>query len=287
MLITKEVEVNLIGVVFEYYKNLGYEIPTHIDKRGRKCYTNNSKIMIKVTDLKPSSTVKVDVTCDHCGKQYSLRYADYIKYNRNGKTYCQACSLTLFNSGKNNSSYKIDKTDEEREKGRCYPEYTMFIKKVLARDNYTCQCCGKEREDLEVHHLDSYDSCKEKRTDETNGITLCSNCHGNFHFIYGRGDNTIEQFEEWVDKTIKLTKYDGKLPTTRKVYCLEDNTLYDSIKDITNKYDVSRTRIRGVCNHDYSHTKGFHFLWESEYRSMSQDELQQYFETLRKERESS
>lgn len=275
MLITKEVEVNLIGIVFEYYKNLGYEIPTHIDKRGRKCYTNNSKIIVKVTDLKPSSTIKVDVTCDCCGKQYDLRYADYMKCNRNGKVYCQACSLALFNSGENNPSYKADKTDEERERGRCYPEYTKFIKKVLIRDKYTCQCCGKERKDMEVHHLDSYDWCKEKRTDETNGITLCTNCHSNFHSIYGRGNNTKDQYEKWIGHVIgDLKKYNGKLPTTRKVYCLEDNILYNSIEEITRKHNVSRTRVSGVCNHVYTHTKGFHFLWEEEYKQSTKEELE-------------
>ena len=107
----------------------------------------------------------------------------------------------------NNNNWNADKTDEERENGRKYLEYTYFIKRVLARDKYTCQCCGNKGQNLEVHHLDGYEWCKEKRTDDTNGITLCHNCHKNFHSIYGNGGNTKEQFDEWFGSIIKLLKY--------------------------------------------------------------------------------
>ena len=57
-------------------------------------------------------------------------------------------------------------------------------------------------------------------------------------------------------------------------YCLEDNILYNSIEEITRKHNVSRTRVSGVCNHVYTHTKGFHFLWEEEYKQSTKEELE-------------
>lgn len=50
---------------------------------------------------------------------------------------------------------------------------------VLARDNYTCQCCGKKNCRLEVHHIkfrsdDGSDDLK-------NLITLCEDCHKAVH----------------------------------------------------------------------------------------------------------
>lgn len=51
--------------------------------------------------------------------------------------------------------------------------------------------------DLTAHHLDGYSWCKEKRLDINNGITLCKECHEDFHIIYGTKNNTKEQFFEY------------------------------------------------------------------------------------------
>ena len=63
-------------------------------------------------------------------------------------------------------------TQQERLNDRKFSGYSEFVKMVLARDNYTCQCCGTNNNDMRVHHLDGYNWCKEKRIDVTNGITL-------------------------------------------------------------------------------------------------------------------
>lgn len=78
-------------------------------------------------------------------------------------------------------------------------EYREWRKEVYKKDNYTCQCCGDNKGgNLNAHHLDGYDWCEEKRLDINNGITLCKNCHSDFHYVYGYGGNTKEQFEEWL-----------------------------------------------------------------------------------------
>ena len=243
-LISKEVEILLSSKNIKYYEYLGYEIPRYYNKRKKTmCVKRGTKIKVIVKDLPIGSHIKVKVKCDYCGKEYELKYQDYVKHNHEGKNYCKICSSTVLTSkekngmfgvcryGKNNPNYNPNKTDEEREQGRCYPEYTEFIKKVLIRDNYTCKCCGDNntKRDIEVHHLDGYDWCKQKRTDETNGITLCHNCHKNFHSIYGYGNNTREQFEEWIGHAIgELEKYEGELQIARKIYYIEEDKIYDS-----------------------------------------------------------
>ena len=124
-------------------------------------------------------------------------------------TYCNNCSATVLTTGENNPSWNPNKTDEERLIGRHTQYDKQFVKKVLKRDHYTCQCCGKHSGSLIVHHLDGYNWCKDKRYDETNGITLCKNCHKNFHMEYGRGNNTKEQFESWLGQAVELLKYNG------------------------------------------------------------------------------
>ena len=145
-------------------------------------------------------------TCDYCGKEIII---PLDRFKRSNNNFCDMKCLgkykSINNLGSNNPNWNPNLTEIEREIDRNIEGYTEFIKKVLERDNYTCQCCGEKEKvsgQLNVHHLDGYNWCKEKRTDETNGITLCKSCHKKFHSIYGRGDNTKEQFEEWIKNNI-------------------------------------------------------------------------------------
>lgn len=100
--------------------------------------------------------------------------------------------------GENNPNWNPNITDEEREDGRYIKKYDEFIKQVYERDNYTCQCCGQHGGNLNAHHLNGYNWDKENRVNVDNGITLCKDCHSKFHKIYGKGNNTLEQFIEFI-----------------------------------------------------------------------------------------
>lgn len=67
-----------------------------------------------------------------------------------------------------------------KKKGRNEKGYGLFIKRVLERDNYTCQNCGS-KEHLNVHHIKSYANFPDLRTTVSNGITLCESCHKRKH----------------------------------------------------------------------------------------------------------
>jgi len=84
MLITKEIEVTIVGYNVKYYKNLGYNIPITIKNNGEEKFILNSKIIIKIEDLQLGSSVKVHVKCDICGKDI---YPEYSMYNRSVKKY--------------------------------------------------------------------------------------------------------------------------------------------------------------------------------------------------------
>ena len=72
-------------------------------------------------------------------------------------------------------------------------------KEVHKRDNDTCVCCGKENLSPKyAHHLESYNTNENLRYDVDNGVTLCKECHFNFHKIYGVKNNTRKQFEEYL-----------------------------------------------------------------------------------------
>lgn len=106
-------------------------------------------------------------------------------------------------SGKNHPQYNPNLTDEERQGWRCIPGYKDWRKAVFERDNFTCQCCGKRGGNLCAHHLESYRDNPELRILLENGITLCEECHKNFHHQFGYG-NTREQSEEFLRPSGKV-----------------------------------------------------------------------------------
>lgn len=76
------------------------------------------------------------------------------------------------------------------------PDQSGWKAKVLERDGYVCAICSS-KELLNTHHIDGYNWCVDKRSDINNGITLCKECHTDFHKEYGFGNNTSQQFKKW------------------------------------------------------------------------------------------
>ena len=99
--------------------------------------------------------------------------------------------------GNKHPRYNPNKTDEERIAGRKYIEHREWSKLIKENANYTCDYCGKRGGNLHTHHLDGHNWCKERRTDITNGVCLCEECHKKFHDTYGYGDNTEAQYIEF------------------------------------------------------------------------------------------
>lgn len=293
-LITKEVEVKINTANAKYLESKGYIIPKALNKEGKLMPKWGAVVIVKVEDLSDGGHSIVDIEYDCCHKLGDMEYKTYKKHNHNGKIYCKHCKSRILNSGENHPLYDKSKTDEERQNGRAYKEYTDFVKRVLARDNYTCQCCGKSKSNsLEVHHLEGYSWCVEKRTDDTNGITLCTSCHSNYHSKYGNFHTTKQNFEEWIGYAINnLDKYNGELPSARQIYDYESSKIYPSASYYSNLFDVNVGDVRRCCNHSirkpkYVNVKGIeksnkcivrtvrghHLFWLDEYENMTQEEL--------------
>lgn len=317
-LISKYVEVSVCGKEQKYYESLGYEIPrtekTYVctennKQRIRKSFTvtKGTKIMVKVEDLPPESSIKIKVKCDNCGGDYEISYINFTTRNKydngNGLCYCNKCYRHLFCSGKNHYNYDSTKTDEERIDNRHYPEYVTFIKSVLARDNYTCQYCGKiSARDVVVHHLYSYTGFKQFQIDQSQAICLCETHHKLFHQWqrkkYGNTENkycTREQYEEWCGEPIgDLQEYNGEIQVARPIFDIEENKSYQSAKYYSEIHNVNTSSVYDCCNHKVKQCKhkrkdglrdeiycirsvrGHHLLWLDEYEKMSEEEIIQY-----------
>ena len=289
-LITKEVEIKVTGYYVKFLRDNGYELPT-IKTHNGNIVPKNTKMKIPVSLLSHGSGAIVEVECDCCKKILTRRYYQYTSGNHDGKYYCNSCNSKMLLGRDNSPKWNPNKTDEERQNGRTYQEYHDFIRKVLYRDNYTCYCCGsKDKSKLEVHHLNGYNWFIEGRHDETNGITLCSNCHKNFHNKYGSGNNTKEQFEEWINiSSLKLEKCDYLLPT-KQVYCLDDDIIYNSANELARFLKVNPSIVYSTCNRTTKITKNGneelcnksikkkHYVWYDDYLKMTDKDIVDYLE---------
>jgi hypothetical protein len=100
-------------------------------------------------------------------------------------------------SGQNNHKYRSDKTDEEREAGRAFPEYREWVRAVMGLHQYTCAISGQRGGSLSAHHIFNWADHPELRLNTSNGVVLTRDLHKEFHQLYGKGNNTLEQFQEF------------------------------------------------------------------------------------------
>jgi len=54
---------------------------------------------------------------------------------------------------------------------------------------------------LNAHHIENFANKKKLRFEDSNGITLCKECHDKFHKIYGYQNNNREQLTEFLYET--------------------------------------------------------------------------------------
>lgn len=145
------------------------------------------------------------INCDYCGKIINKKPS---RMERNNNNFCSVECSSKFCSenytGDKRYNYNHNLSDEERlanQTRHSSLEYRKWMRDVLKRDNYTCALTGiRGKGNLAVHHLDGWNWCIEKRYDVSNGITIRKEIHELFHKIYGLGDNTKEQFEEFVKR---------------------------------------------------------------------------------------
>ena len=73
------VEVKVIGVTLNHYRNLGYDVNMF------------DTIMVPPEHLTNGSKCKVDVICDICSKKISRTYKEYLKHHTNDIDTCNKC----------------------------------------------------------------------------------------------------------------------------------------------------------------------------------------------------
>jgi len=144
---------------------------------GRLTVVEKMEPIVYQYKKKRSSKIRYRCKCD-CGNEI-ITISDSL---RQGRTISCKCIL----KGETSPKYNPNITQEERERGRKYPEYAEWRTTVYEQDEYTCYVCGSSKSNtLNAHHIMSYTTYPEWRTLSCNGVTLCKTCHKEFHSIYG------------------------------------------------------------------------------------------------------
>jgi len=75
--------------------------------------------------------------------------------------------------------------------------HVALAQATFRRDNYTCISCGKRGVRLAAHHIEPWALRKDLRYNLANLVTLCSECHKQFHKLYGN-DVSLDDFEDYL-----------------------------------------------------------------------------------------
>lgn len=155
---------------------------------------------------------KVDFICS-CGNKSSITLANFCRGKRCKK--CASKKISDAVKGEKNGMYgKTGKLNPNYNPNRVIPEIlrvnNVSLKEYIAskkiwresifkRDHFTCKACGKSKGvKYNAHHLYSKNKYPKLVFDLDNGVTLCVPCHKKFHSTYGWGNNTKEQFYEFL-----------------------------------------------------------------------------------------
>jgi len=130
-------------------------------------------------------------------------FTQYNTYRNRPNLYCsKECSnkaQSLRQLGANSHFWQGEKT-KKNDKVRNHKLYQEWRKSVFERDNYTCQSCLRHASELRgqklaAHHIVPFSKNKKTALKLSNGITLCWQCHQDYHDMVRLG-----LFEKTEDK---------------------------------------------------------------------------------------
>ena len=159
--------------VFDFFKNKGCELL----ENGYK-----------------EANTKMRYSCN-CGNIDKIRFRAFKRGDS-----CHNCAIEK-RAGVNHYNYNPNLTDKERRKNQS--RTSDFLCKewrieVFERDKFICQKCFQKGKYLNAHHIKNWADNIESRYVLPNGISLCMDCHNEFHSIYGYKNTNEEQISEFV-----------------------------------------------------------------------------------------
>lgn len=186
--------------------------PSHFiqGRRCPKCAGNLKKnTNIFIDEVKKIVNDEYKVCSEYKNSHYKIKFKHQSMHCENYEFYmtptdflsgkrCPRCKV-LNQSGEKHWKYNPLLTVDERKRRDMFNgQLRKWRNNIFQRDLYTCKKCGIVGSDLNAHHIKSWDSFVDGRFELNNGVTLCTECHRNFHSQYGYGNNDDIQFNKFL-----------------------------------------------------------------------------------------
>jgi len=115
----------------------------------------------------------------NCGRPLSTVHRETISKAMSGRTFSSEhlAKLSAAKIGDRSNLWRGGRSSETEKLSR-RAEARHWSKKILSRDNHTCQHCGATDGEIHAHHVLPFCDYQEYRYDISNGVTLCNSCHG-------------------------------------------------------------------------------------------------------------
>lgn len=125
------------------------------------------------------------------GHKWNKEIQEKVRMSRLGN------KSTLGRTGELANNWQGGKTQEYR-RLRSRRDWKLWREAVYQRDSYTCQKCNDRGVHLHPHHILNQHNHQDLVFDLDNGITLCKDCHYDFHSKYGFKNNDCNQIKEFL-----------------------------------------------------------------------------------------
>lgn len=273
MLLSKTAKVGINKLNYQYYTDKGYEIKQHIDKDKHIRVPKGTYITVKIEDLPDNSSAKIQVKCDYCDKEITVKYRDYLKRHKIiDKDCCKDCTrLKITESnivqygtnsikviaelkgskvGRNLKYSKKEILDYFESRGLMVQLDLMQNKNITVKDEIPYIC--KNHMDAGIQHV-----CY-------SALTMRNNC-----CVYGANEMaSISQSQSSIKDVEILCKEKGYILLTEEIHNVDDKVEY--ICSQHQDYGIQSTSLWGLKTSDNSckmcrqslHSGENHWNWQ-------------------------
>jgi len=179
-----------------------YNVPSRGRHELRKHHESSKKyeLIIMPKEILIEYYIHKELSIENCAKALGLGYKAIRKQLIKNNIEIRPPANSGYYKGAKNKNWNPDRTKSDRATHREYVKYRNWRTSVYQRDKFTCQCCKRKKSgQLVAHHLYGYADNEELKIQIDNGVTLCRECHKEFHKTYGYKNNTLKHFAEFME----------------------------------------------------------------------------------------
>lgn len=159
-------------------------------RKNAKCCSNECRYTLQRTTRLGSANGRWkggqrEKVCANCGNSFQWDGQPFSIWQK--RKFCSKPCVVAGQRrfrGEEHSRFNPQSTSRTR----LFPDGSQreWSARVMVRDDFTCQSCGKRGGNMHAHHIKPWKCYPELRFDVANGTTLCVQCHRALHSVNGK-----------------------------------------------------------------------------------------------------